>query len=129
MLPPKVNGHVGAFSADGRYYAWAGYDREARPIKWSVSVTDLKDGKAVSSIPVEGHVEIGLSPDGVTLVLATGKGIAFHDAVTGREFARHAPKEMPKPRAVRFTPDGKTLLTAHGDTAPLVWSVPERPAK
>jgi WD40 repeat protein len=134
LLPDRKRGsHLpGVFSSDGKRILFTEYADDARQ-KWLLGVYDIETGKRLLDLPVPSHVTAAISPDGKTLAVAGAKDISFHDAATGKEYARWN-SQFINPhgehnsfaRSVQFTSDGKRIITTHNDTAPLVWSVPPR---
>lgn len=125
----------GTFTADGKLVAFTEEETKGEMREWRVAVYNIETGKLAVAFPVESSVSLGFSPDGKTIAVAGAKGLAFHDAATGQEFARwKAPfgnrngESLPFARTVRFTRDSRRAITAHDDTAPLIWIVPAREA-
>jgi hypothetical protein len=80
----------------------------------------------------------GLSdaPDCRTLATAAGDALEFFDVETGKSLGRYRlplgdwkHSRYPFTDSIRFTPDGKKLISGHLDTTALVWAVPARPGK
>jgi WD40 repeat protein len=115
-----------AFSPDGKRLVAAGKDRTA-------TVWDCSSGQAVLTLPHDGPVECAcFSPDGRQIATAgetsravnrAGKGGfgLVWDAATGQQVAGpllHSNKVI----SIRFSPDGRHVVTAAEDNSGRVWS-------
>ncbi|MFI6921853.1 protein kinase [Nonomuraea spiralis] len=105
-LPLVGNGAV--FAARGGRAAVFTYD-SGRP----VSVLDLRSGTVVSTLTRKTVTAVALSPDGSTLALAgADRRVELVDLASGRTArAFTVPPSDDQIRALRFTPDGRTLIT------------------
>jgi RNA polymerase sigma factor (sigma-70 family) len=119
----SLGGHAGdvhavAFSQDGKLLASAGADRTVRV--WDATGNELR--KITHTDPVNGVAFISgkilaawggvHDPDGVS-----NRGeMRLWDPTTGKEIANLAPLNGKRIEYAAFPPDGKTLLTAAGNT-------------
>src|SRR5204863_7452720 len=92
------------FSRDGKRIASASWDGTLR-------VWDANTGRELHRFRLPGGASAAVSPDG-TLVAGGGMGRSFHvwELATGREVLQVGNLEN-SVMAVRFAPDGKTLVT------------------
>src|SRR5512133_3231027 len=94
-----------AFSPDGSRIASGGSDP-------TVSVTTIGLGRAVS-IPSAGFVSgLAFSPDGALLAIADLDQVFLRSSTTGDVLWQGPVEGTSSVNAVRFTPDGKTLVAA-----------------
>ena len=118
VLKPKLEGEAGgvaalAFSADGTILAVGHQDREHRS---SIDLWDTREWTRRGS-PIRGQVtgvrSLAFSPDGTRLV----SGGEDHSLIVRRVELGAGTVRLSHPDSVagvRFTPDGKTLVTAGG---------------
>lgn len=113
---PPVGNDEAAFSPDGRLVAVKHRDNIIR-------VWDAETGKLRCSLPrhgencyPHGHA---FSADGRLLASAflppAGSGIRLWDTTTGKPVGRLAWEDNTIPTCLRFSPDGKYLVAAHGE--------------
>ena len=80
-----------------------------------IQVVDVVTGKLLYKLDTanSGH-DFVFAPDGSSLGIAAGSGIAFWDMATGRQ-ARQLGGHGPQTRSLVFTPNGQRLVSASGD--------------
>jgi WD40 repeat protein len=121
-LPPSVLGL--AFSPDGSRLAIP-FGAVVAKGGDGVEVRDVKSGRRVATLPVDGEVRtVAFSPDGGLLAGGQLDGAALLWATDGwqRVGAPLALREATA-LAVAFSPDGRTLATSHADGAVVLWDV------
>ncbi|MFO0949711.1 MAG: serine/threonine-protein kinase [Isosphaeraceae bacterium] len=133
-LALTLKGHGGpvmavAVAPDGHTVASGGWDHV-------VTLWDASRGEpdAPLSASDAGLDAVAFSSDGRTLATGGRDGrIVLRDAETGRERGRIEPRSAANPdghpthvRALAFTPDGKSLVSAGWNTAACVWDVERR---
>jgi WD40 repeat protein len=94
------------FSPDGRTLVSLSSD--------TLLLHDTVTGKVEGRFPTVGSA-LAYRPDGERLVSAAGTVLVVHDPRTGKELSRHPSPDNKAIRAVVFSRDGKSLLTATED--------------
>jgi WD40 repeat protein/serine/threonine protein kinase len=110
-----------AFSPDGRFVVSGGNDKTAR-------LWNALDGSAVHPPWEYGKVvaTAAFSSDGRTVALGgQGGSIRLRDVASGKELASWQAYTIDWVWQLKFSPDGKTLLSA-GSRAGLLWNVADR---
>jgi WD40 repeat protein/beta-lactamase regulating signal transducer with metallopeptidase domain len=97
-----------AFSPDGRNVAAAGYDARAR-------VWEIKSGREMFALTLDGPARIAFSPDGKALATATeAQTVKLWDAGSGQETAT-LKGDLMRFHCVAFSRDGTKLAAGGGD--------------
>src|SRR5262249_42195895 len=127
----------GAFSGDGTLVAYS--TNRVRGNRYNIQVAVVYNpltGAKVAELPDDSGGRVALSPDGKTWRGPARDALMFWDVFAGELLARH--KGPPADRAypvvsfaevIRYSPDGKYVVTGNSDSTALVWRVPEQPKK
>jgi RNA polymerase sigma factor (sigma-70 family) len=117
------------FSPDGRFLAEVFDCRyENRSEEFSrIYLRDSKDGKLLHRFPKEGGFPFTIwdaifSPDSKIIAASDRGTIYLWSTETGRQLVKWA-SPIPADAVIRFSPDGKTLITASGGTTIGRWDV------
>lgn len=109
-------------SADGKTVAALGtieYATRTRVVAWD------RERRTQKSVPfVAPHIrDLALSPDGMTLALATDEGLLFQSLaeVKGDNAPRVVGRSLRRASRVAFAPDGRTVAVGHEDGKVLLW--------
>jgi WD40 repeat protein len=113
-----------AFSPDSRVLVTDcrdGWFDRVRSDENIISLWDTTNGKLLRRFTVPGlQATLHLSPGAKTLLLAQAPALRLWDTTTGRQLLRPDAHEGCV-RALSFTPDGRTLVSAADDGAVRVW--------
>ncbi len=122
--PPGVSGNWSAISADRKTIAVNNYD----PNKHSHTIYDVA-AKSPKFVFSNEYLDVmAFSPDGAMLATVVRDGeIVFRNAADGAEIRRFKAHERPptikdSARAMRFSPDGKRLISGGNDGFVKVWN-------
>lgn len=128
---PGVSMLPGCFSDDGKWLLQVRTEATGGG-KYSAVVVSTVNWGVACTVPLGNFGRAALSPDGRTLVVAYGEELEFYDIITSRGLGGYRVPaggwEKGHSRlveALRFTPDGKNLITGLADTTALVWPVPQ----
>ena len=105
-----------AFSPDGKFLVTAG--------RKSLHVWDVAARKEARTLPHVGSLALGVwfHPDGKRLVVRDRKsGIRIIDFEIGKELARFSGFGEGDTNAIAISPDGRHMLTGHGDGSIKLW--------
>ena len=111
-----------ALGRDGKVAAVACQD-------WGVQLWRLSEQPKVSDLRADRKAQsaVAVSDDGRLLAAGDATGtVSLWDVRTGKELAALRPRSGGLVRALAFTPDGKTLISAHGRHGIHAWKVSER---
>ncbi len=114
-----------AFSPDGRLVATAGDDGDARVWDAGTATQLVPVSRGVPRAALQQPPTVAFSPDGRLVARARGKVVLLVDRRSGK---RLEPLEGHRAAvtSVRFSKDGRQILTASKDHDARVWSVPTR---
>jgi WD40 repeat protein len=121
---PKIITSIG-LSQDGSRIA-AGYTREGKrqatiwKVATGVKFDDLPEDKLPPAARMNDDIlVVQFSPDGTLLVIGWGENAVIWRV--GESETKVLAKHTGKIRGVAFSPDGKTFVTASGDTTLILW--------
>lgn len=114
----------GAWSADGRRFAYSSTERNGRDFDVYVADVDTGESRRVYQAKA-GFQAVAWSPDGARLVLSETRGESANnlyllDIASGRLTTLLKPREAAAYTGVRFAPDGRSLILATNQDADLM---------
>lgn len=123
----------GAFSGDGTLIAYSVVKSQGNRQTYRAQVYDPVTGRKITELSDGSGGRVALSPDGKMLAAAGLEDLTFWDVFSSELLARfksppadRGPAVISFANAIRFSPDGTFVVTAHADTTALVWLVPRR---
>ncbi|MCI0464994.1 MAG: WD40 repeat domain-containing protein [Gemmataceae bacterium] len=131
--PDNLDGPC-AFSPDGKTLAARGKNptqvgAKQRRDDYRIRLFEVATSKERWSFPTDGWRQpLVFAPDGKTLAVGVGKGIALWDTSSGKEVWR-SPELGVWVRSLAFSADGRRLASGLIDTTILIWDLPHRPER
>lgn len=89
----------------------------------SIKLWDLKTGKAVRTLPIDGSgVALAFTPDSKAIAVRLENSVDLHDIDSGRRLRRFESHTDGVPR-IAISPDGKWLASGGSENMALVWEL------
>jgi RNA polymerase sigma factor (sigma-70 family) len=128
LVPPAESVMMAKFSDDSRLVAvprTPAAAMAADPERGSLMVFDLAAKARIAELPTGQARRLAFSPDARQLAVVGPKEVALWDLLSGKAVRRYPSAHgfVLLPEAIAFAPDGRRLVTGHGDCTALVWEL------